>query len=274
MKKLNIYPNSRMPLWWRDLEYMSDGFSEVFEAVLKGLSLDKTDFVISGCEITKTATKVSMSAGWCYYDGEILPVMSMLPTSYRGIPKIKFTKTTNHNDAGDRIITLSGTTSTAHVHSDDYLTPSLVSGDEDYHLAIGPGAWNLGERIVNATKMVDSGMIEATVINAGLGSVRYRQVGGVVQLFGELFNDAQSGFNGAVVQGLPQPAAGLVFPLNSGAGDSSGSIQIATDGTMSISTQSNRVHLGHVVYLATPVSDIDDKHYSTIQSEQQGGAES
>lgn len=269
MKKLNITQNSRMPFWWRDLEFITDSSSEVFEAVLEGLSLGTKDFIISGCAVTVTNSKVSMTGGWCYYGGEILPVMPMPPTSYTGNPKIKFTKVTRYDHEGDRTITLSGSTGTSQIYKDDCLSPSLVSAGDSYRLAIGPGAWNLGERITNAAKQVDSGTVEATVITAGLGSVRYRQVGGVVQLFGELFNDAQGGFAGAVAQGLPRPAVGLVFPLNSGAGDGSGSIQIAIDGTMSISTQSNRVHLCHVVYIATPAVDTDDKHYSTIQ--QQGG---
>lgn len=269
MKKLSITQNSRMPFWWRDLEYMMESSSEVFESILKGLSLGTKDFIISGCAVTATSSKVSMTGGWCYYGGEILPVLPMSATSYTGNPKIKLTKETRYDHDGDRIITLSGSTGVSQVYKDDCLSPSLVSVSDSYRLAIGPGAWNLGERITNAAKQVDSDTVEATVITAGLGSVRYRQVGGVVQLFGDLFNDAQGGFNGAVAQGLPRPAVGLVFPLNGGAGDGSGSIQIAIDGTMSISTQSNKVHLGHVVYIATPAVDNDDKHYSTIQ--QQGG---
>lgn len=270
MKKLNITQNSRMPFWWQDLEFVMDSSSEVFKAVLEGLSLGTKDFIISGCAVTATNSKVSMTGGWCYYDGEILPVMPMSPTSHTGNPKIKLTKVTRYDHDGDRTITLSGSTGVSQIYKDDCLSPSLVSAGDSYRLAIGPGAWNLGERIKNASKQVDSGTVAATVLTAGIGSVRYRQVGGVVQVFGDLFNDASpGGFNGVVAQGLPRPAVGLVFPLNSGAGDGSGSIQIAIDGTMSISTQYNRVHLCHVVYIATPVANTDDKHYSTIQ--QQGG---
>lgn len=271
MKNLNIPQNSRMPFWWRDLEYMTDSFSEVFGAILKGLSLDKKDFVVSGCAVTTTGSKISMTGGWCYYDGEILPVLPMSPTSYTGNPKIKFTEVTRYNPEGDRVVTLSGTTGEYQVYKDDCLVPSLVSGGESYRLAIGPGAWNLGERIANSARQVDSGTVEATAVGPGVGSVRYRQVGGVVQLSGDLFNDALGGFNGAVAQGLPRPSVGLVFPINTGTGYGSGSIQIATDGTLSISTQLNRVYLDHIVYVASPVTLSDDKHYSTEQ--QQGGAE-
>lgn len=271
MKNLNIPPSSRMPFWWRDLEYMMKSSSEVFEAILEGLSLGTKDFIISGCAVTVTNSKVSMTGGWCYYGGEILPVLPLPPTSYTGNPKIKFTKVTRYDHDGDRTITLSGSTGVSQVYRDDCLSPSLVSGGESYRLAIGPGAWNLGERIANSARQVDSGTVEATAVGPGVGSVRYRQVGGVVQLSGNLFNDALGGFNGAVAQGLPRPSVGLVFPINTGAGYGSGSIQIATDGTLSISTQLNRVYLDHIVYVASPVILSDDKHYSTVQ--QQGGAE-
>lgn len=272
MKKLNITQGSRMPFWMRDLEYITAASSEVFAAILEGLSLDARDFVISGCKITETGSKVSMTGGWCYYDGEVLPVLSLPPTTYSGAnPKIKFTKVTRYDHTGDRIIELEGVSGMSQIYSDDCLQPSLASGADVYRLAIGRGAWNLGERVANAARQVDSGVVEAELAFGGTGLVRYRQAGGVVQLYGSLFNDSLTGFSGVVARGLPQPAVGIMFPL--GAGGGSGSIQIGIDGTLSISTQSNRVYLDHVVYVATPVTLSDDRHYSTLQSDQQQGGE-
>lgn len=272
MKKLNITQGSRTPFWMRDLEYITAASSEVFAAMLKGLSLEARDFVISGCRITETGSKVSMTGGWCYYGGEVLPVLPLPPTTYSGTdPRIKFTKVTRYDHEGDRVIELEGVSGMSQIYSDDCLQPSLVSSGDSYRLAIGRGAWNLGERIANAARHVDSGVVEAELAFGGTGLVRYRQAGGIVQLYGSLFNDSLTGFSGVVARGLPQPAVGIMFPL--GAGGGSGSIQIGIDGTLSISTQSNRVYLDHVVYVATPVTLSDDRHYLTLQPDQQQGGE-
>lgn len=269
MKNLNIPPSSRMPFWWRDLEYMMKSSSEVFEAILEGLSLGTKDFIISGCAVTVTNSKVSMTGGWCYYGGEILPVLPLPPTSYTGNPIIKFTKVTRYDHDGDRTITLSGSTGVSQVYRDDCLQPSLVSSGDDYRLAIGRGAWNLGERVAAAARQADSGVVDAELMFSGLGSVRYRQVGGVVQLYGSLFNDSLTGFSGVVARGLPRPAAGMKFPF--AAGD--GSIEVSTDGKLSISTHQNKFTLDHVVYVASPVTLTADGHYTTDLSWQGGEAE-
>lgn len=270
MKKLNITQGSRMPFWMRDLEYMMKSSSEVFEAILEGLSLGTRDFIISGCAVTVTNSKVSMTGGWCYYGGEVLPVLPLPPTTYGGAnPMIKFTKVTRHDPEGDRVIELEGASGMSQVYRDDCLSPSLVSGSETYRLAIGRGAWDLGERVANAARQADSGVVEAELAFAGTGLVRYRQVGGVVQLYGNLFNDSLTGFGGVVARGLPRPAVGMSFPL--GAGGGSGSIQIGTAGTLAVTTQSNGVKFDHIVYVASPVTLSDDGHYSMEQGGQQGG---
>lgn len=270
MKKLNITQGSRTPFWMRDLEYITAASSEVFAAILKGLSLEARDFVISGCRITEAGQKISMTGGWCYYDGEVLPVLPLEPTTYSGAnPRIKFTRVTRYDPAGDRVIELEGVSGTSQVYRDDCLQPSPVSSGDSYRLAIGRGAWNLGERVAAAARQADSGVVDAELMFSGLGSVRYRQVGGVVQLYGSLFNDSLTGFSGVVARGLPRPAAGMKFPF--AAGD--GSIEVSTDGKLSISTHQNKFTLDHVVYVASPVTLTADGHYTTDLSWQGGEAE-
>lgn len=270
MKKLNL-PNqpALTPFWTDDLKYLQEGVAEALCATLKGLGLDNDDFVISGCKITTNGSKISMTAGWMYFNGEILPVRALPATSYSGTPKIKFTKQTNYNPAGDRQVSTSGQTGTSQIYEDDYLEPSLVSGSETYRLAIGKGAWNLAERILNHAKAVDSGVVNAD----DSSEVRYRMVGGVVQLYGSVFNDALGGFHGVVATGLPKPAVDVTLYFDPSY--ASEYIHIGTNGKLSIFTKSNRVYLNHVMYLATPVYNTDDGHYSnTQQQQQQGGVES
>lgn len=267
MKKLNFPNQSALtPFWTNDLKYLQEGVAEALCAMLKGLGLDNDDFVISGCKITTNGSKVSMTAGWVYFNGEILPARALQATSYSGTPKIKFTKQTNYNPAGDRQVSTSGQTGTSQIYKDDYLEPSLVSGADTYRLAIGKGAWNLAERILNHAKTVDTG-----VLNAGNSSeVRYRMIGGAVQLYGSLFNDAQGGFHGVVATGLPKPAVGVTIHFEPTNG--SEYIHIGTDGSLSVYTKGNRVYLDHVTYLATPTYNTGDGHYTTTQ-QQQGGSE-
>lgn len=262
MKRLSFTEGSLTPIWTKDFLYMQDGFAEAVDAVVAALALGRRDFVISGCKVLHNGSTVSMGAGWCYYDGEVLPVRALRATAYSGgSPRVKLTRTPYSDPEGVREITLEGATGSSPVWRDDYLAPSLVSALDTYRLAVGPGAWDLGERIANSCRVGDTGVLEATLVTAGLGEVRYRRVGGTVQVFGELFNDAMSGFNGAVAQGLPRPAVGLYLPMNPA--DGAGSIQVSTNGTLSVLTKANRVHLDHVAYVATPVFAANDGHYTT-----------
>lgn len=262
MKQLNFpTQQSKTPLWTNDLKYLYGGISEAFGSILKGLGLEQSDFIISGCKITDDGSKLSMSAGWCYYDGEILPVRAMPATLYSGNPKIKLTKTTNYDPAGSRIISIANAIGTVQLYKDDYLHPSLIEGQIQgtYRLAISKGAWDLGERIVNASKIVDSGVVNVE----NVGNIRYRMIGGVVQLYGNIRQDAiGSGWHGVVATGLPQPAVSLTLPFSPA--NTSERIVVDTDGSLSVYTKADMVCFDHVTYLATPVYNSSDGHYSTM----------
>lgn len=271
MKRLNFPTQlSKTPLWTNDLKYLQEGISEAFGSILTGLGLEQSDFIISGCKITDNGSRVSMSAGWCYYDGEILPVRAMPATSYSGgSPRIKLTKMANYDHAGDRTISIASSTGTVQLYKNDYLQPSLLEGQsqETYRLAVGKGAWDLGERIVNASKIVDSGVVN--VENAG--NIRYRMVGGVVQLYGNIRQDAiGSGWHGVVATGLPRPAVVLTLPFSPV--NTSERIVVETDGSLSVYTKADTVYFDHVMYLATPVYNSSDGHYSMMAQQPGGGA--
>ena len=267
MKKLNLPTLPALtPICTNDLKFLQNGITEAFDCILKALGLENDDFVISGCKITDSGSKLSMSPGWCYYDGEIFPVRALQPTSYSGsTPKIKFTKVINYDPTGDRDVVLSGVTGSAQVYQDNYLQPSLVTSQEQYRLAISKGAWDLGERIVNMGKPVDSGVISPNdVFGSG---IRYRMIGGIVQIYGMLKQDAVgAGWQTVVATGLPRPAVTVHLPNNYGY------IEVRSDGSLFVRSKEDNVYLNHVVYLATPVYNTADGHYSNINQSQQGGS--
>lgn len=261
MKKLNFPPQqARTPIWTNDLEYLQDGIGEAFGCILDSLGFEQRDIVISGCKITTDGTRVSMSAGWCYYEGEIIPVRALPWTPYTGSnPKIKFTRVANSDHTGDRIVLISDSADTLSAYKEDYLQPSLVTGQETYRLAIGQGAWDLRERIVNAGKAVDSGVISVE----GAGDIRYRMIGGVVQVYGHIRQDAiGNGWHGAVATGLPRPAVTVTIPFSPV--NLSERIVIDTDGVLSVYANEDIVYFDHVLYLATPLFNVLDGHFSTI----------
>lgn len=260
MRKLEFKEGSITPFWMKDLEYLQKGCAEVIQAIAQGLSFNKRDFIISGCKITDNGTKISMTSGWCYYEGEILPVNSMPVTSYKENPKIKFTKISRYDREGDRIISLSGTTGMSQVYSNCYLEPTLVSGDENYTLAISNGAWDLGERIANAAKAAD--VLEQISLKAHSGKLQYRRIGGTVQLMGDVWNDANgAGIHVAVASGLPCPNRDLTIKTVYA------TVEISKEGVLTIDSEYDKVYLDGIIYLTTPSYNGDDGHYTTIMND-------
>ena len=99
MKKLNLTPGTRIPLWGKDILFMQDSEREAFAAVLNGLVLDRQNYLVCGCDITvnDNTHKVSMTSGWCFYQGELLPVKALQATSFTGNrPLVKLTKVTEY----------------------------------------------------------------------------------------------------------------------------------------------------------------------------------
>lgn len=268
MRKLVFKEDSLMPFWLKDLEYLQSGCEEAMVAIVQGLSLGTKNFVISGCKITDNGSKISMTSGWVYFEGEILPVTELQSTSYTGSsPKIKFTKSVRHDPSGDREVSSSGMTGMFQCYEDNYLTPSIVSERETYTLAISQGAWDLAERIANSSKITDN--IGTLRLSAYSGSLQYRKIGGVVQLMGYVWNDAVGGgVNGQVATGLPRPAMELVMETDTG------NINISSSGVLSITSSNDRVYLNHIVYLSSPTFDVNDGHYSTNNNANTGGSQS
>lgn len=270
MKKLNFTVGSMAPLWQKDLDFMQNGVAEAFAAVLRGLELGADNYLVCGCSITVNATtsKVSMTSGWCFFEGELLPVKALPVTSFTGAkPYIKLSRVTAYNAEGDRLVLLAGQTGSVQMWQDCYLEPSLANDNDNYTLALTEGAWTLAERISEMSRPTDTGLVSAD-LTFGTGSIGYRRVGGTVQLFGSVMNDATgSPLSGQIASGLPRPTASMRITL------SDGYMVLGTDGTLTAyNTKLTRVYFDNIMYLTTPSYNTSDGHHSTISNNNnQGG---
>lgn len=269
MKKLNITAGGIMPFWTKDLEFMQSGISEALSVMAKSLSFGRENFLISGCEITDTGRSISMTSGWCFYEGEIMQVDELPETAYSGAsPRIKLTKTTLYDRNGDRQITLSGNLENARVYQYNSLVPSIAGSADTYTLAIGTGAWRLGERIAYQSKMQDSGLVKLDVPGYN-GELQYRMTGCMVQLYGEVSNDALgAGIKGYICYGLPQPVREIKMYY------SWGTAIIDARGSLYVTSQSDNVRLDQVIYISTPDYAANDKHYKSGMDIENGGLQS
>lgn len=264
MKELNLIEGSLAPLWQTDLKFIQDGAMEAVTALLNGLKLGRDDYLVTGCDITvNTSTnKVSMTAGWCWFGGELLPVRALAPAPFAAgtTPKIKLTKVTAYNRGGDRTYTDASRTGTVQMWRDSYLAPSVAGSMDEYRLALSEGAWKLAERINRKSRPYDTGLLTATGGQVGLGSVRYRQVGNVVQLYINVRVEVEGqGVSGRIASGLPSPAAETYIPV------ANGHLTLSVGGILTASTTGG-AHDDGITYLATAAHDNNDGHHSTEQS--------
>lgn len=267
MKQLIPISNSLMPLWQKDFDWMQQGVRESFAAILKTLGLGRDCYIISGCEIADNGSRISMLPGWAFWNGEIFPVRAMPSTPHSsGTVKIKLTHQTGYSAEGVKSVTVNNVVSATNTYQEDFLVPSIASANDSYYLAVEEGFWDLATRLVKRSEPADSGVVSSSIDGAS-----WRRVGGTVQIFGTLFNDALGGFHGEVASGFPRPSADLRFPCSTLAeGDY---MVLTTAGKLFAYSKANRLYLDHVSYLTTPVTATNDNdgHYSTIANINPGG---
>ena len=261
MKKLKFTEGSLSPFWTKDLEYLQDSFEEVVKGIVRGLSLEDKNIIISGCKITDTGGRISMTPGWCYYEGEILRVEELSPTyhSYNN-PTVLLNRSILTDGKGKRQIIQNGDVFESYVYEEARLLPRLIEkGDyvlSGVELAIAKGAWDLGERLMYSSKMQDSGL-QRVAVSGYNGEVCYRQIGGAVQLHVDIRSDyTQGGPDGVVANGLPRPSKEIVI----------GDLRISTIGELIVSNLPYSVKMDNIMYLSTPTYPTDDGHYSYKQN--------
>lgn len=238
MKKLKFEKDTIVPFWLKDLEYMQEGIEEALKGIVEGLSLDKKDTLISGCEIIYKDDKISMTQGWFYHKGEILPVEALPESDYENdSPTVYLEKVTEYSDLGDRKIVNKQGEEIASPYEKIYLKPTLSpTGD----IEVKQGDLGLVERIVTtcqneitqAYKKADDNLearvtkacetrdaaLEASIkeiygnidndiqnIKSDDYSVGYITKGHVTQLFGDVYIPVKDGDFSMQINGLPIP---------------------------------------------------------------------
>lgn len=276
MKKLLSIKHSLLPIWQKDMDFLQQGIAESFASVLRSFGFGRERYIISGCDITDDGRRISMSPGWAFWAGEILPVRPLPLTNHEsGTVKIKLVRQTAYNPEGVKTVTSGNISSNVNTYQDDYIEPELVEDltTASYDLAIEEGFWDVAARIKHHSKILDSGFRQAF---SQYGDVSYRRIGGTVQIFGTLLADATGGFIDEVVSGLPRPSVELRFPVISYTGGwaADGYMSLTTQGKLYAFTKTTHISLSHIVYLTTPAegNNAGDGHSSTLVNPNGGSA--
>ncbi len=217
MKKLNISNVGRMPLLQKDLEFMTEDYRTFLQDMIGMLGFDNDCFIISGCRINDSDGKLSMTSGWAYYQGEILPVKELKEGNIQSQNNIyvKLNKKTHFDPSGSRMFQKYDGSSTyiQNIWQDNYLNPEVVYSAESPGFYIQKDPWTLLERIQQATTIHDSGWQKVQLKKEGEGFLFYRCLGNMVYLFGSWISSAESEpEDNVVLCNLPAPEYDAVFP--------------------------------------------------------------
>jgi len=262
MKKININSIGRMPFIQKDIEFLMSDPRELFPAMVKELGLgQKQYFVISGCRITVTANRLTMTPGWAYHNGEVLPVRGLTNvdvSSITGTRYVVLTKTTYYDPNGARSFKKPDQTTVnkTDVWQDDYLSPTVTNAASASGFCIEQGAWTLAERLRKGIAD-DSGWILT-------GDIYYRRVGRTVFLKGHHHDDGLVGYTNHLIASVPAPAEGESYFPPTAANVSM--VKIDSSGNLTVSGSAGaHYYFNHIVYMTDSVyTDTDDKTYNIV----------
>lgn len=265
MKELNTNKIGRMPFWQADLDWLQAAYTEPLVALVSELGLSRDYFIITGCTVTIDGSRMSMSAGWFWYGGRILPVRELLPTSVASLanPMVRLTPVQYANPDGARSFIRADHQSAVRVTDvwiDDYLNPSVVERHAHYTsgVRIGKEAWTLRDILGRNRQECESDWIPTAT-----GSLYYKRLGRMVVLRG-----VPDGFGPdmytPVDSGLPAPLGGwAVLTIANDPGD----LNIRIDGQGKLyctgSTQgepllTGMTYLAETTYIDNDVDTIND----------------
>lgn len=190
MKKLKFEKGTIAPFWLQDLEYMHEGIEEVIKGIVEGLLLTSSSCIISGCKVTQDNSKISMTSGWAYYQGEILPVKALDETEYSASQVINLKRKTEYDNTGLRIILKENKNFETNPYEINFLEPSLSTENS---FVVKAGTLNLVEKIIQkcSVKEEDSGWITPLFtkdfLEVGkISSIKCRTKGNMTQIFGNI----------------------------------------------------------------------------------------
>lgn len=216
MKRLNTNNTGRMPMWQKDLDFIQEAFTEPIMAILQELKIDNRYMMpVTGCKVTvdANARTVSMSAGWFWWDGELLPVHALASTPWpEGVEVahavgVHLTRVTNPIAEGARNFIHADLTieTVADVWQDDYAEPEACTYTSSYPsgVTLRPDARTLFDDI--KLRLTDSESGWNTIYGADPIGVSFKRIGRMVVLRGTVFSQTDST---PITLGLPVPLGG------------------------------------------------------------------
>lgn len=215
MKKLNTNNAGRMPFWQADLDWIQQAYTQPIEDIVKELgmldaSTPRPYFPVTGCRVSLNNGNISMSAGWFWWDGKLLPVRALETTSASAFrnPVVILSEVSHYDTNGSRQFILPdlSTETVNDVWQDDYIEPSVIdSAEEDRPgVIILPGALTLFQLIKRRSEDSERAWVTISGLTAP-EQMAFKQIGRTVVLKGGVFlkND-----DTPAVTGLPAPLGG------------------------------------------------------------------
>ena len=224
MKRLNTNNAGRMPLWQKDLDFIQEAFTEPIMAILQELKIDYRYMMpVTGCKVTvdANARTVSMSAGWFWWDGELLPVRALAPTPWpEGVEAahavgVHLTRVTNYIAEGARNFIHADLTAETitDVWQDDYAEPEACTRTSSYPsgVTLCPGARTLFDDIKLRLTDSESGWV-GTQSEISSDNIQFKRIGRMVVLKGTVL--VRDGSAMPLVEGLPIPLGEKAYLAN------------------------------------------------------------
>ena len=186
MKRLNTNNAGRMPLWQADLDWLQQAYTEPIEVLIKELKIDSRHWTpVTGCKVTKTDQTIAMSAGWFWWDGELLPVRELKAVGTNSFtnPVVHLEKVAFSNPDGARNFIHADLTpvTVTDVWQDDYLQPTIVERSATFTTGVHilPGS----QTLVDQLKIRIAGN-ESEWRSSELGAISFKRIGRMVVLKG------------------------------------------------------------------------------------------
>ena len=146
-----------------------------------------------------------------------------------------------------RIISKEDESYSANTYNIDYLEPSVII-PPTFNMATGfsinQNTLNLATIIANRNKIADTGLVTASVDSSVTSTLKYRQIGGVVQFYGSISADR---FTGNIASRLPEPIDKIGLNINNVL------VNIKTDGQMEVAYLNGTIDLSGITYLSNPI---------------------
>lgn len=216
MKKLNTNNTGRMPFWQADLDWIQQAYTRPIEDIIKELgmlnaSTPRSFFPVTGCRVSLNNGNISMTEGWFWWDGELLPVRALEITSTSGFttPVVLLSLVSYNDSSGSRNFIQADQSNelVEDVWQDDYIEPSVVegSGEQQTGIIILPGALTLYQLIKRRSEDSESDWITISGLSYP-ESIQYKKIGRMVILSGRVFLKTDTT---PVTTGLPAPLGGM-----------------------------------------------------------------